>query len=207
FNSATQAAATHQRSADILVADSHTAGPAQALIAAGVKRYFENVADVKLNDVAEAVERLSRHGKVYVVADDLKFLASGGRVGAAKLLVGSILKMKPLISIRKVPGTEGTYAADVIAKPRTMRTAVSEVANYVSENSNAFAAEGCGTVDIAIVHADNAAMASSLEEQVIAAAKRHGLSVNLSYSGFMTPILGRHFGPGSVGVATLYKTG
>lgn len=201
YNAATSAARGHSRKNDIIVADTHTAGPAQGLVALEVRRYF---GAHELDGIEKRVEDASGKSRVYVVPYDLNYLESSGRVDAIKLMVSSLLSIKPVVSIMHTP--KG-YKAGVISKSRTMNGAISQVVKLAEGDVEAFKAQGLEVVDVAFVHANNVQGANGLEEQIVTAIKQSGLTMKLAYSGLMSPVLGRQFGPRAVGVAMLYRTG
>ena len=52
-------------------------------------------------DTIEArIREMSRRGRIYFVVDTLRYLAMGGRIGGASALLGSVLQVKPVLTIR-----------------------------------------------------------------------------------------------------------
>ena len=46
------------------------------------------------------IERLNKDKKLYFLVDTLEYLQKGGRIGKAAALFGSILNVKPILSLR-----------------------------------------------------------------------------------------------------------
>ena len=53
------------------------------------------------NEIIEKVEDLMRRERNLFVVDTLEYLYKGGRIGGAKMLFGSLLKVKPLLALKK----------------------------------------------------------------------------------------------------------
>jgi DegV family protein with EDD domain len=69
---------------------------------------------------------MSSRCRVYFMVDTLKYLAMGGRIGGAAALLGSVLQIKPVLTLR-----EG--AIDTYEKVRTHRRAVDRLKQLVVE--------------------------------------------------------------------------
>ena len=202
YNSAVAAAKNHKRAYDIIVFDSHTSGPAQAFMALDVSHRFERRG---ISGIEQYIEQLSEQTRVYMVPEDIGFLASSGRVQQAGELANLPLSVTAIISIMNLKSPEGKkYDAIPISKHRTQRQALDAVVERVKQDAAFFKSQSFGAVDLAVVHAGNQTAASNLESQV-RLAYGSDIATGLFYSGFMTPVLGRQFGPGTVGVAMLYR--
>jgi DegV family protein with EDD domain len=49
--------------------------------------------------IESAIQELIPRGRLYFVVDTLEYLAKGGRIGAAKALVGELIQVKPILTI------------------------------------------------------------------------------------------------------------
>ncbi|MCH5164616.1 MAG: DegV family protein, partial [Clostridiales bacterium] len=65
---------------------------------------------LKIDELIDYVDKLRKRAKLYAGIDTLEFLAKGGRLNTATAAIGSLLKVKPLITI----SSQGTI--DVIGK-------------------------------------------------------------------------------------------
>lgn len=52
------------------------------------------------DSIVEKIKEMSRRERCYFVVDTLEYLYKGGRIGAAKALMGSLLQMKPILTFR-----------------------------------------------------------------------------------------------------------
>jgi len=138
-------------------------------------------------DAAQIVERIqaliSRINVLFIV-DTLEYLHKGGRIGGAERLLGSILKIKPLLEI-----TEGKV--DALDKARTKQRAVARLLEVAEERIGS-----APTVHMAVLHASAAEDALQLRQKVetrFPCAELHLCEI--------CPALGVHVGPGTVGLA------
>ena len=79
----------------------------QAMLAA---RLLED--GLSLEEVLDKLEVSIKASKIYFVLDTLEYLAKGGRIGKVSALLGSVLKLRPVISCTD----EGVY--ETVAKSR-----------------------------------------------------------------------------------------
>jgi DegV family protein with EDD domain len=111
--------------ANIVVVDSKTASIGQSLLIAEALR--TRGSSVNATDLAERVERLSKKLHVAQIFSDLSHLKRGGRIGRANWLAGSLLSVKPILSIN----TEGTI--EPIGRERGWGRACEAVVNYIAK--------------------------------------------------------------------------
>lgn len=98
FEAATQGAASHPLSKQIYVVDTY-----QVSIAAGVLVALASEradADVAAVDIARELEARKHAVEFRGVVQTLKFLQAGGRIGAAASLLGSALRILPVLRIK-----------------------------------------------------------------------------------------------------------
>jgi DegV family protein with EDD domain len=130
-----------------------------------------------LDDVAEAVDK-TRHGlEMWFCLDTLEYLRKGGRIGAAQALVGSALKIKPILTF----GTEITP----VGRVRTRRRAKQQMIDYLHELHDR------GATEWFVQHAQSADDAAALVAE--------GNSIFGTEPLFCTqvgPVLGAHLGSG-----------
>jgi DegV family protein with EDD domain len=136
-----------------------------------------------LPDVVGVVKKLMPVTRMIQTADTLKYLYMGGRVGMAKHLAGSLLKIKPLIGM-----------ADGVIVP--LGTARSRSKAYEMMADMVESAVGqVGKIKIAYVHA------AALEEtEKVREIIEGRLTVVESLVAELSPALGVHTGPGTVGL-------
>ena len=95
FASATAAAADF---AAVRVIDTRTVSAAIAMLAFAVQRRLER--GTTDEEIDALVERFQREHELLFTLDSLDYLARGGRIGRASSLVGGLLNVKPILTIR-----------------------------------------------------------------------------------------------------------
>jgi DegV family protein with EDD domain len=134
--------------------------------------------------IRERLEDMSAKMRVYFVVDTLEYLQKGGRIGGAKALLGTMLRIKPLLMLQ-----EGRVEA--LEQVRTRRKALQRMIELISDGIRQYR-----TVSLAVLHAQAEAEAKAVREQVLAA-----LPCKESFSVEIGPTLGTHAGPGVIGIA------
>ena len=153
--------------------------------AAKLRRQGENI-----ETVFEKITLMKDNIHHQVTVDDLMFLKRGGRLDATSAVVGTVLKVKPLIIMDEAGHLQN------VAKTRGRKNALKEMYQKFLENQNL---EEFGTV--AISHADCIEDAKVLETMVKEDFK--GTEVIISDIG---PVIGAHTGPGGLALCYLGKT-
>jgi DegV family protein with EDD domain len=127
--------------ADIRIIDTRViASPLGSIVELAVKLALEgNSADV----IVEKIEDLKRRCKVYFLVSTLEYLAKGGRIGGAASLLGSVLQIKPIL-------TMDNGKIDVYEKERTQKRAVSRLKEIIL---NQISTDGDGY--LTVMHAGN----------------------------------------------------
>ncbi len=83
---------------DIRIIDTRTIGSGLASIVLQANQWAKD--GVEPDEIVARVKDLIRRQKVYFVVDTLDYLYRGGRIGGAKMLVGSILQVKPILQLK-----------------------------------------------------------------------------------------------------------
>jgi DegV family protein with EDD domain len=166
----------------IAVIDSVTTAMALGFQALAVARAAQDGAN--LDDCQKLVEKALKHTGVFFVVDTLEFLRRGGRIGGAQALLGSALNIKPVLTLM-----DGRI--ETSDKVRTKGKALDRMVELVVES-----AAGRSPVRLATLHANAEADALSALES--AAAK---LSPTEKVVTSVSPVIGAHTGPGTVGLA------
>jgi DegV family protein with EDD domain len=125
--------------------------------------------------------------RIYLLGllDTLKYLARGGRIGKAKALLGSMLNVKPLLTMR---------AGDVepAGQVRTRESGIEALFDFTKETPD--------IQDLAVVYSTTPDEAQILAERIGSiVSKEHIRSARLG------PVLGVHAGPGILFVALQAK--
>lgn len=109
FQSAVIAHSMLEEESDITILDSRSASYGFGMRV--VKAAEMAQAGESKERIIEAIEQLERDTKLYFLVDTLEYLQKGGRIGKASALIGSILNIKPILSLEP----EGVvYAVDKV---------------------------------------------------------------------------------------------
>lgn len=76
------------------------------------------------DEIESRVREMIPRGRIYFVVDTLEYLAKGGRIGGAKALVGELIQIKPILTIR-----EGQ--AEAYEQQRTRKRSLARLAEIV----------------------------------------------------------------------------
>jgi DegV family protein with EDD domain len=181
FNSA-NVAKSNLPGAQIELVDSRTTAMAMGFICmAAVRAAAEGKSLAECKQLAE--DAISRTGVVFIV-DTLDYLHRGGRIGGAQKFIGNALNVKPVLHLK-----EGRV--EPLERVRTKKKATEFVINYVAEQ-----VAGKSNVRLATLHAHAEAEAREL----LAAASARVNPVE-SVLAEVSPTVGTHTGPGTVGLA------
>lgn len=133
-----------------------------------------------MEEIVARLDQVRRETSLYVVVDVLDNLVKGGRIGKGRAMLGSLLNIKPIATLK-----DGVYTP--IAKVRSHK----QVISYLVDE---FKKETAGKVirSVAIAHANGLSMAEPLKKRI----EELGVSVRLT---FTTPIVSTHTGEGAIG--------
>ncbi len=135
-----------------------------------------------LDDVVARVKKMIPITQMLQTADTLRYLYLGGRIGLAQNLVGSLLNIKPIISMK-----DGIIVA--LGKARGRLQAYTLISDMVAN------AVGKGKAKIAYVHAGALYEVEKLKQLVEAK-----VEVAESFIAELSPALAVHTGPGTAGL-------
>jgi len=152
----------------------------QTLLAARMAKAGEN-----LSNIIEELRQTIPHTHLWGLFDTLKYLLRGGRIGKAKALLGSVLSIKPMLTLR-----DGEVHPTGIA--RTRAKGIERLINNLKNSVN--------VQEVAVVHSTTPDDAQTLKERISAFFDRS--SIHVSRLG---PALGVHGGPGTLVLALREK--
>ncbi len=145
---------------------------------------------VRARDAGGGVEELRRLAEKMIAGsvlmfcvDTLEYLHRGGRIGGAQALMGSMLRIKPLLYI------DGTI--DALEKVRGSKKALARLVELAAEKA------GGRKVLVALTHVRNVARMNELKGMVEKALDCDPADIVSNECG---PVIGSHVGPGTVGV-------
>jgi DegV family protein with EDD domain len=164
------------------VVDSQSVAMALGFQVLAVARALENGAGLK--DAIALAERSYQYTGVFFAVDTLEFLHRGGRIGGAQRFVGTMLNMKPILAIQdgRVEGID-RIRTKTKAHDRVLELTVEKVA-------------GRTPVRLATLHANAAEDAKALLSRA-----EQALKPVESIFTEVSPTVGTHAGPGTVGLA------
>lgn len=171
--------------ADVRIFDTRSVSAGLGLMA------WEAVRRVEEGTEAESLLRslafMRDHMRVFFVVDTLRYLAAGGRIGRASHLVGSLLEIKPILTL-----DDGVVAAH--SRSRTRKRAVQKLRELAGQ-----AAGGRTASDrllFAVAHAVCEEEAAELCQDLETA-----LDPDVSFLAEIGPSIGVHAGPGTLAIA------
>jgi len=142
-------------------------------------------AEESLPRIIEEVRQSIPHIRIWGFFDTLKYLLRGGRIGKAKALLGSVLNVKPMLTMRDGELHPAGFA----------RTRAKGIERLISNLKNSVNVQ-----DVAIVHSTTPDDAQTLKERISSFFDKN--SIHVSRLG---PALGVHAGPGALVLALREK--
>lgn len=137
-----------------------------------------------VSEVVEEIARLRREMRLYFVVDTLEFLQKGGRIGKAAAVVGSLLNIKPILTI----DPEGGISP--VDKVRGQKKAMARIAELLEADFKG------RPIELKI------ALTPGFDEPAkeMSALLRERFDVRDYLEAEIGPVIGTHAGPGTVGV-------
>jgi len=171
----------------IIIIDSKAASIGQGLLvyhAAVLKNQ-----GMEMSDLVNWIENNINQIRHWFTVEDLHHLKRGGRIGAVTANVGTVLNIKPILSV----DSEGKLIS--VCKVMGRKKSLNELLNRMK-------AEALTPEEqiVIIGHGDSIEDALLLEKKV-----RQTLSVKDVFLTYIGPIIGSHTGPGMVGLTFLGK--
>ncbi len=138
-----------------------------------------------LDEIIEKTNARLENSQLIAYFDTLKYLAKGGRVGKAQGFVGSLLSVKPILTIK-----DGEMAP--LTRVRSKAAGIDYLYNAVAntENIESVGVEYCTTPEDA----------EMLIERVSSLVPRENI-----YKSVVCPVVGTYSGPGAVAVSIMQK--
>ena len=142
-------------------------------------------AGASIEDIVAALERLRETLLLSFTVGTLDFLQKGGRIGRASALVGSLLNIKPLLTL-----DDGVVSA--AGRARGAKKARKEMVQRLVDHR---AAHPEGDLLVSFIHIENEDAADGLRQ----ALRDEGLAFTDVGSYEMGAVIGVHVGPGTYG--------
>ncbi len=140
-----------------------------------------------MEQIQERMTEIRANTEVIYTLETLEYLARGGRIGRVQALMGSMLKLKPVINVSHEDGKYST-----ITKARTIPGALESLTDYL------FGVYQKTPVWVNILHGRFQQGAEMLSDMMVERMNVAKLEVSR-----ISPVLGVHTGPGIVGCAVV----
>lgn len=141
-----------------------------------------------IGEVVERINHVIDNSRFVFIPDTLKYLKKGGRIGGAASLVGTILQIKPILTVKDGETT-------VYDKVRTKKKAIDTMIAALLKDT-----EGKELGEVAVHHINCVEEGNELAEKLKEVLKIENVIVQS-----IGPIIGLHVGPGSIGIAYYTK--
>jgi len=172
-----------QPDATIELIDSQFTSLPLAYMALSAARAAKNGAS--LAQCKQIVESIRDHSEVFFAVDTLEFLHRGGRIGGASRFLGTALNLKPILQIQQ-------GKVEALERVRTSKKAQDRLIDLVESNI-----DGQKPLNmIGVASAKAAESALDLLNQI-----KSQFDPDEVLVADLSPVLGTHVGPGTVGVA------
>ncbi len=136
-----------------------------------------------LDELVALVKKAITKVHIIMYFDTLKYLAKGGRIGKAQGLLGSLLQLKPILTIK-----DGEVSP--VTRVRSRSAGIDYLCNYAKRFSE--------FQEMAVEHATTPEDAEKLVEQLSAIYPRERI-----YRSTVSPVLGTYAGPSVLSVSVL----
>jgi len=181
YSSAMQARQTISGKCRIEVIDSLTVAMGEGLITIAAAKAVK--AGANLDEAADLTRRAATRSHLVAYFDTLKYLAKGGRIGKAQGLLGSMLSVKPILTVR-----EGEMAP--MTRVRSLNAGLDYLYNFAAGFSKI---EG-----LALEHATTPDVADQLVERLGAIVPKKSI-----YRSVISPVIGTYSGPNALALTVL----
>jgi len=183
FKSAEQGSKLAGLSCPIEVVDSKQVTMAHGLIVIAAARMA--AAGKNTGEIAEAARNMVSRTKLMAMFDTLVYLARGGRIGKAKSLIGSLLNVKPVLTLN-----DGEFVP--LAQFRNKAKAKDKLREYIESHAD--------IEEISVIYSTDREEAVELAASIGDRPQRHIIIARVG------PALGAHAGPGLLAVAVRKKS-
>lgn len=182
-----QMAASMVEGIHVHVFDSLSVGYAEAFMILEAARMAEEGSDVP--EILDRLAKIRDNQGLFISVDTLKFLVKNGRLSGASGLLGSMLKIKPMLHLSHDGRVEP------LEKIRTRKKAINRMIEKFLEDH----AEK--NLEVFILHAHDHETAKGIRSKLKEA--REDLREIPDYP--LTPVVGAHAGPGAIAIGWIIK--
>jgi len=181
YQSALQAKSMIEGKCRIEVIDSLMVAMSLGLIVVSAAKAAK--AGAKLDALADLVRGAMSRSHLVAYFDTLKYLAKGGRIGKAQGLLGAMLSIKPILTVK-----DGEMSP--LTRLRSRAAGMDYLCNFVAGFPN--------IEELAVEHATTPDDADRLVERLNSVFPKERI-----YRSTISPVVGTHAGPGAMAVTVL----
>lgn len=143
-----------------------------------------------VTEILTRLEEIKTSLRAYFMVADLGHLHRGGRLSGGQLLVGNLLKIKPILHF-----VDGKIVP--FEKVRTEKKAIDRIFQLLDQDMRSD-----GRYEVTVIHA----MRKEAAEQLAAEIREKYQNVTDVVISVFGPVIGTHLGPGSIGIAWYKQT-
>jgi len=181
-NTAEQARKASKLNCPIEIIDCQNISISMGLIVIAAARMAQ--AGKGLSEIADAARSMVSRTKFLILFGTLEYLAKGGRIGKAKSLLGSMLNVKPILTLK-----DGEMAP--VTQVHSRSKGLEKLLDFVKNAKD--------IEEVGICYTTLRDEADDLASRVSAITTANVLITQVG------PVLGAHGGPGAIGIAVLTK--
>jgi len=181
YQSALNAKSLIEKKCRIEVIDSRMVAMGLGLIVIAAAKAAQTGAS--LDELADLVRRAMSRSHIIIYFDTLKYLAQGGRIGKAQGLLGSMLSIKPILTVK-----DGEMHP--VTRLRSQKAGMDYLYDFVVGFSH--------VEELAVEHTTTPDEADKLAERFSSLFPNEHI-----HRSTVSPVLGTHGGPGAVAVTVL----
>jgi len=185
YESALNAKSLVEKECRIEVIDSLTVAMGLGLIVIAAAKEIQKGAN--LDEVADLVRRAMPRSHLVAYFDTLKYLAKGGRIGKAQGLLGAMLSVKPVLTVKN-----GEMSP--LTRLRSRTAGMDYLYNFVAGFPH--------IEELAVEHATTPDDADRLVERLSSVFPKERI-----YRSTISPVVGTYAGPGAMAVSVLEAEG
>ena len=181
YESALNAKSLTEKKCRIEVIDSQKVAMSLGLIVIAAAKAAQT--GKNLDELTDLVRRAMPQSHIIIYFDTLKYLAKGGRIGKAQGLLGSLLSVKPILTVK-----DGEMAP--LTRVRAQAAGMDYLYNFIAGFSH--------IEELAVEHATTPDEADKLVERLGSVFPKERI-----YRSTISPVLGVHAGPNALAVTVL----
>ncbi|MGM0641739.1 MAG: DegV family protein [Thermotogota bacterium] len=151
-----------------------------------VKKMIEE--DKSLDEIKKFVENYYKKVHIAFSVGDLNYLYKGGRIGKAKTMMGNLLNMKPVLTLKngKLEPVKSVRGQKKLYKEMVDMVMIDDLEKLEH---------------LKVIHTDSIKISDRIEEELV----KKGIDEEDIESTFIDIVIGNHLGPNSGGLITVWR--